>query len=196
MGTLSAALLLFLVMDPIGNVPVFLPLLQKLTPARRRFVLAREMLIALGVLFVFLFAGDALLGALQLKQESISIAGGIILFLIGIRMIFPTPEGLFGDNPEGEPFIVPMAIPGVAGPSAMAALLLMTNSEPGRTADWSLALFAAWLATALILLSSTYLFRWLGESVLTALERLMGMLLVAISVQMFLDGIVMYLGKS
>jgi len=193
MGTLSAALLLFLVMDPIGNIPVFLPLLQKLTPARRRLVLARELLIALGVLFVFLFAGDALLGALQLKQESISIAGGIILFLISIRMIFPTPEGLFGDSPDGEPFIVPMAIPCVAGPSAMAMLLLLGSQSPERRLDWSLALVLAWLGTAIILFGAIALYRVLGTRVLIALERLMGMLLVAVSVQMFLDGVASYL---
>ena len=195
--TLSAGILLFLIMDPLGNIPLFLSQLRNVAPTRRRTVLVRELVIALIVLFAFLFGGGFVLSALQLRPESISIAGGIVLFLIGVKMIFPPRDGnMFGASPGGEPFIVPMAIPGVAGPSAMAALLLMTNSEPGRTADWSLALFAAWLATALILLSSTYLFRWLGESVLTALERLMGMLLVAISVQMFLDGIVMYLGKS
>lgn len=195
--TLSAGILLFLIMDPLGNIPLFLTQLRNVTPPRRRRVLLRELIIALIVLFAFLFGGGFVLRALQLRPESISIAGGIVLFLIGVKMIFPPRDGnMFGGSPGGEPFIVPMAIPGVAGPSAMAALLLMTNSEPGRTADWSLALFAAWLATALILLSSTYLFRWLGESVLTALERLMGMLLVALSVQMFLDGVVMYLGKS
>jgi len=161
-------------------------------------VLVRELSIALVVLFAFLFGGRYVLGALQLRQESVSIAGGIVLFLIGVKMIFPPRDGnMFGDPAAGvEPFIVPMAIPGVAGPSAMAALMLMTNSQPGRTADWSMALFAAWLATALILLSSTVLFRILGNSVLTALERLMGMLLVALSVQMFLDGIVLYIGKG
>jgi small neutral amino acid transporter SnatA (MarC family) len=195
--TLSAGILLFLIMDPLGNIPLFLSQLRNVAPLRRRRVLIRELIIALAVLFAFLFGGGFVLRALQLRPESISIAGGIVLFLIGVKMIFPPRDGsMFGASPSGEPFIVPMAIPGVAGPSAMAALLLMTNSEPGRTADWSLALFAAWLATALILLSSTYLFRWLGESVLIALERLMGMLLVALSVQMFLDGIVVYLGKS
>ena len=193
MTTLSAALLLFLVMDPVGNIPVFLPLLQKLAPARRRVVLAREMLIALAVLFLFLFGGDAMLGALNLKQESISIAGGIILFLIGIRMIFPTPEGMFGDTPEGEPFIVPMAIPCVAGPSAMAMLLLLGNQSPERRLDWSLALVLAWLATAVVLFGAISLYRVLGTRVLIALERLMGMLLVAVSVQMFLDGLATYL---
>jgi MarC family membrane protein len=194
--TLSAGILLFLIMDPLGNIPLFLAQLRGVAPQRRRRVLVRELLIALVVLFVFLLGGDYVLRALQLRAESVSIAGGIVLFLIGVKMIFPPREGsMFGSAPAGEPFIVPMAIPGVAGPSAMAALLLMTNSAPGRTADWSLALFAAWLATALILLASTSLFRWLGESVLTALERLMGMLLVALSVQMFLDGIVVYLGR-
>jgi len=195
--TLSAGVLLFLIVDPLGNIPLFLSQLRNVAPLRRRRVLIRELIIALVVLFAFLFGGSFVLRALQLRAESISIAGGIVLFLIGVKMIFPPRDGnMFGAAPGGEPFIVPMAIPGVAGPSAMAALLLMTNSEPGRTADWSLALFAAWFATALILLSSTVLFRWLGESVLTALERLMGMLLVALSVQMFLDGIAVYLGKS
>ena len=191
MSTLSAGILLFLIMDPLGNIPLFLSLLRNVRKERRRLVLVRELLIALVVLFVFLFGGQYLLHLLQLKQESVSIAGGIVLFLIGIRMIFPPQEGIFGDA-EGEPFIVPMAIPAVAGPSTMAAVMLLANSNPGRTADWSVALFLAWLATAFILLSSTYLFRWLGTSVLTALERLMGMLLVALSVQMFLDGAVAY----
>ena len=192
MSTLSAGILLFLIMDPLGNIPLFLSLLKNVAPHRRRFVLIRELLIALVVLFVFLFGGKYLLAALQLKQESVSIAGGIVLFLIGIRMIFPSKDGIFGGDVTEEPFIVPMAIPAVAGPSTMAAVMLLANSNPGRTVDWSIALFLAWLATALLLVSSTYLYRWLGPSVLTALERLMGMLLVALSVQMFLDGVVAY----
>ena len=155
-------------------------------------MLVRELLIALVVLFGFLFGGRVLLQLLQLKQESVSIAGGIVLFLIGVRMIFPPGRGIFGEIEGGEPFIVPLAIPAVAGPSTMAAVMLLANSQPGRTVDWSVALFVAWLVTAMILLSSTYLYRWLGHSVLTALERLMGMLLVALSVQMFLDGAVAY----
>lgn len=192
MSTLSAGVLLFLIMDPLGNIPLFLSILRNVAPERRRLVLVRELLIALLVLFGFLFGGRYLLRLLQLKQESVSIAGGIVLFLIGVRMIFPPPHGIFGDT-DGEPFIVPLAIPAVAGPSTMAAVMLFANSSPGRTVDWSVALFLAWLATAFILMSSTYLFRYLGTSVLTALERLMGMLLVALSVQMFLDGVVAYL---
>ncbi|WP_274378293.1 YhgN family NAAT transporter [Rhodanobacter sp. IGA1.0] len=198
MTTLSAGILLFLIMDPLGNIPLFLSLLKDVPPRRRRHVMVRELLIALGVLLAFLFGGQYILHLLQLRQESISIAGGIVLFLIGIRMVFPPADGggIFGKSGGGEPFIVPMAIPGVAGPSAMAALLLLTNTQPGRTADWVLALLLAWLATALILLSSTYLFRWLGESVLTALERVMGMLLIALSVQMFMAGVASFLRAS
>ena len=190
--------MLFLIMDPLGNIPIFLSLLKGVPPRRRRRVLVRELLIALGVLLGFLIGGQHLLNLLQLKPDSISIAGGIVLFLIGIRMVFPPADGggIFGKSGGGEPFIVPMAIPGVAGPSAMAALLLLTNTQPGRTADWAIALLGAWLATALLLFFSTYLFRWLGESVLTALERVMGMLLIALSVQMFMGGVAAFLHLS
>jgi multiple antibiotic resistance protein len=193
MTVASAALLLFLILDPLGNIPVFLGLLKPLPEARRRIVLARELLIALVVLMLFLWGGKYMLELMHLRQESVSIAGGIVLFLIGLRMIFPRPEGLMGELPGGEPFIVPMAIPLVAGPSGMAAVMLMGSNEPGRLTEWSLALLIAWAATAAILFSATYLYRWLGTRVLIAVERLMGMLLVAISVQMFLDGLGTYL---
>jgi len=194
--TLSAGIMLFLILDPLGNIPIFLSLLKNVAPQRRRYVLVRELVIALVTLFVILFCGSTVLKLMQLRIESVSIAGGIVLFLIGVKMVFPGEGGVFGDNGGGEPFIVPMAIPGVAGPSAMAALMLMANSQPGRTADWSIALFCAWLATALILLASTWLFRLLGQSVLSAIERLVGMLLVALSVQMFLDGFTAYMKLS
>ena len=193
MTILQAALLLFLILDPLGNIPVFLSLLRRLEPRRQRVVLARELLIALAVLLLFLWAGKYALDAMHLRQESVAIAGGIVLFLIGIRMIFPPPEGLMGEIPGGEPFIVPMAIPLVAGPSGMAAVMLMGSKEPDRLGEWSLALLAAWAATSAILFSATWLYRLLGARALTAIERLMGMLLVAISVQMLLDGLSGYL---
>ncbi|MCW4453832.1 YhgN family NAAT transporter [Flavobacterium sp. MXW15] len=193
MTILSAALLLFLILDPLGNIPVFLSLLKPLAPRRQRIVLVRELLIALVVLMGFLWGGKYALELMHLRQESVAIAGGIVLFLIGIRMIFPRPEGLMGAVPDGEPFIVPMAIPLVAGPSGMAAVMLMGSNEPTRLGDWSLALLIAWGATAAILMLAPLLYKLLGARALTALERLMGMLLVAISVQMFLDGIGTYL---
>ncbi|KRA54981.1 hypothetical protein ASD77_01105 [Pseudoxanthomonas sp. Root65] len=193
MTILSAALLLFLILDPLGNIPVFLSVLKPLPPRRQRIVVVRELLIALVVLMLFLWGGKYALEMMHLRQESVAIAGGIVLFLIGVRMIFPRPEGLMGELPGGEPFIVPLAIPLVAGPSGMAAVMLMGSNDPSRLGDWSLALLLAWGATAVILFSATVLYKWLGRRVLTAIERLMGMLLVAISVQMVLDGIGTYL---
>ena len=194
MTVLSAGVMLFLVLDPLGNVPFFLTILKEVPPKRRRWVMARELLIALGVLVAFLIGGRELLSIMQLRQEAISIAGGIVLFLIAIKMVFPPRDGgIFGPTGQGEPFIVPLAIPGVAGPSAMATLLLLTSTQPGREVEWGIALLAAWLATAVILMSATWLFKLLGESVLTALERVMGMLLIALSVQLFLGGLEAYL---
>ena len=189
----AAALLLFFILDPLGNIPVFLSLLKELPPQRQRKVLVRELLIALGVLMLFLWGGEYALELMHLKQESVSIAGGIVLFLIGLRMIFPTAEGVMGDVPGGEPFIVPLAIPMIAGPSGMAAVMLLGSQQPDRMGDWMLALTLAWGATAVILFCATWLKKWLGMRVLTALERLMGMVIVAISVQMLLDGISSYL---
>ena len=187
--TLSAGILLFLIMDPLGNIPLFLGQLRQVAPERRRRVLVRELIIALVVLFAFLFGGRYVLGALQLRQESVSIAGGIVLFLIGVKMIFPPRDGnMFGDPAAGvEPFIVPMAIPGVAGPSAMAALMLMTNSQPGRTADWSMALFAAWLATIVTRVSSCWLN---GSGSRLSTEK------TPISLSLILSGIAIWLSAS
>ncbi len=188
MDTLSAAVMLFLIMDPIGNLPVFLCMLRSLPAARRRRVMVRELLISLCVLLLFLFTGQQLLNVLNLRQEAVSIAGGIVLFLIALRMIFPL-RGTVSGLPEGEePFIVPMAIPMIAGPSTLAALLLLANQYPARMLDWTLALLLAWAASAVILMVHEQLHRLLGERVLIALERLMGMLLVMVAVQMLLDG--------
>lgn len=159
MTILSAALLLFLILDPLGNIPVFLSVLKPLPPKRQRFVLARELLIALFVLMAFLWGGKYALELMHLRQESVAIAGGIVLFLIGIRMIFPRPEGLMGEIPDGEPFIVPLAIPLVAGPSGMAAVMLMGSNEPTRLWDWSLALMIAWIGASTILASAPLLYK-------------------------------------
>lgn len=195
MTIVSACITLFLVLDAPGNVPFFLSILKDVPPKRRRWVMIRELLIALGVLVAFLVGGRELLSVMQLRQEAISIGGGVVLFLIAIKMVFPPKDGggIFGPTGQGEPFIVPLAIPGVAGPSAMATLLLMTSAQPGREMEWGLALLIAWLATAAILLGSTWLFKLLGESVLAAMERVMGMLLIALSAQMILGGVEAYL---
>ena len=185
MDLLSAATLLFLVMDPLGNIPIFLSILDKVPEDRRRRVLVRELFLALLVLLAFLFFGKYLLGFLGLSEHAIRIAGGIILFLIALKMVFPVRRSAH-DNEElhGEPLLVPLAIPMVAGPSAMAVVMLMASNDPSRMLDWTLALFAAWLLSSLILMSATGLKRFLGRRGLIAMERLMGMLLIALAVQM------------
>ena len=190
---LSAATMLFLIMDPLGNLPIYMSVLKTIEPKRRRIVIMRELCIALFILVVFLHSGQALLDFLQIKQETVSIAGGIILFLIALRMIFPQPGGIMGLPAGDEPFIVPLAIPMIAGPSTMAALILLSNQKPNMMTEWTIALCAAWLVSAIILSMSNTVHRILGEKGLNALERLMGMILVMIAIQMLLNGIGAYI---
>lgn len=190
----SAVITLFLIMDPLGNVPLFLSVLKNVRPERRRRVLLREILFAYLVLLAFLFFGSFVLQFLELDQETISIAGGIVLFLIAIRMIFPSERFGESDELEGEPFLVPLAVPLIAGPSTLAVLLLLQRSAPGQVGSLLLALTIAWALTAVILLSSTFLYRLLRQRGLIAVERLMGMLLVMLAVKMFMNGIRATLG--
>lgn len=185
----SAATVLLFVMDPFGNVPTVLALLRDVEPSRRRRVIARELLIALGVLMVFLFAGQAILNFLGLQRESVTIAGGIVLGIIGLRLIFPRPEGLMGHQLAGEPFLVPLAIPLIAGPSAMATVILMARNAPDQMGRSALAILLAWGLTAAVLLAAPTLYRLLRERGLQAVARLMGMLLIMIAVQMVLNGL-------
>jgi len=189
MTTFSAAILLFFVMDPIGNIPLFLAALKPVDPARRLRVVGRELLIAYALLVAFLFVGRPLLSMLAISEPALTIAGGIVLFLIALRMVFPAEHGKLGEDIDGEPFVVPLAVPYIAGPSALATVLLMTSRDPARRADWFFALSAAWLASAVILLLGARLSQFLGAKGITAIERLMGMVLVASAVQMFLDGV-------
>lgn len=201
MEFVSIALVLFLIMDPLGNVPIFLSVLKNIDPQRHLKIVFRELVIAYIILLIYLFAGQYILDLLALTQEAIGISGGIILFLIALRMIFPPVDGMFGEGQKGpteqadEPMIVPLAIPAVAGPSTMAVLMLMTTSHGVWTMFMAVTL--AWICTAGILLTSTPLHRVLGKKGLTAFERLMGMILVMMSVQMMLNAIQSFnLGSS
>jgi len=188
MSIVSSALLLLLVMDPLGNIPAFLSALKDVDPARQPRIVIRELLIALVIMIVFLFAGQVVLGLFHISESALTIAGGVILFLIALRMVFPSADRPSEDI-KGEPFIVPLAIPFVAGPSLLATELLLMSREPERWRDWLLALAGAWLATAIILMLASRLRAFLSQKGLVAMERLMGMVLVAIAVQMFLSGI-------
>lgn len=193
MTLLSAAVLLFFVMDPLGNVPLFLSALRHVDPARYRAVILRELLIALAILVVFLFVGQYLLDLLHISSAALTAGGGIVLLLIALRMIFPSHERSLREEVEGEPFVVPLAVPYTAGPSTLATELLLMSQEPERWALWLGAVVLAWLATATILFFSGNLRRVLGERGLTAMERLMGMLLVLVAVEMLMGGVAEYL---
>jgi len=197
MTVFSAALLLFLVMDPFGNVPVFLSVLRPVEHDRRRWIIGRELLIALVFLVVFLFGGQYLLGAIGLSESSVTVAGGLILFLIALKMVFPSPGGVFGEDVEetsGAPMLVPLAVPLVAGPSALASVLFIMSKDPTRWLEWLGALLLAWAATGLVLLLAPNLAKLLGRRGLVATERLMGMVLTAIAAKMVLGGVAEFYG--
>jgi len=185
----SAVVILLLVMDPIGNIPLFVSLLRQVEPERRTRVILRECAIAFAVLLVFVFFGAAILGILGLSDPSLTIAGGVILFLISLRMIFRRPEGVFGDTVSGEPFIVPLAIPSIAGPAAIATVMLLVSRAPLRLLEWCAAVSVAMLVTVALLVSADRLAKLAGEQGLLAFERLMGLILTAIAVEMLLRGI-------
>ena len=189
MTVVSAAILLFLVMDPLGNILLFVTALQSVPAKRRRRVVTRELLIAYAVLVVFLFTGEHLLHALNISGPALTIAGGLVLFLIALRMVFPSADSPLAEHIKGEPFLVPLAIPYVAGPSTLATLLLLMSREPSRWPEWLLALTSAWLVSAAILVLGGRIGEFLGRRGLLALERLMGLLLVAVAVQMFIEGL-------
>jgi multiple antibiotic resistance protein len=189
MSVLSAAVILTLVMDPVGNAPVFKAVLSKLPREQRLRIIVREMLIALAILALFLFFGPFILTAMNLTPPALAIAGGVVLFLVAIRMIFPGAGGLGVGEDEGDPFIVPLAMPMIAGPATITMVVLFTTREPERAMEWLVALLIAWVVSAAVLVSSDYLLGRIGERGQRALVRLMGMILTAIAVQMLLGGI-------
>ncbi len=196
MRLLSIAFSLFLLMDPIGNIPFYISFLKGLDPKRQRFIIFRELIIALFIIMLFNFIGDGLMKFLRVQNDTIQVAGGIILFLLCLKMIFPPPhdpnEGLPHD---AEPFIVPLAVPLVAGPSVLAAVMIYSKQEDS---SWIMlgAILIAWVASLLILMASSFLKSVLGWRGILALERLMGLILILISVQMFMSGLSSFIQRQ
>ena len=186
---LSAVIVLALVIDPFGNVPLVNAMLADVPRARRRLVILRECAIAFVILAAFMAFGRAFLRLMHLSETSLSIAGGVILFMIAIRMVFAHPEGAFGPQTRGEPLIVPLAIPLIAGPSALATVMLMASREPEKLGMWAAALTVAMALTTLVLALGDRLQQWMGDRAMQAVERLMGLILTAIAVEMLLGGI-------
>jgi len=189
---LSAVILLLLVLDPLGSLPVFIPIMRDVPPERRTLVALREVAIAFAVLFAFMFLGEGFLRVMRLSERSLEVAGGVILLMVAIRMIFSHEGGVYG-TPEGkEPFIFPLAVPLLAGPSAMATVLLLASRQPDRVLSWVGALACAMLVSGAVLLLCERIRRLLGDSVVSALEKLMGLVLTAIAVEMILAGLKQY----
>jgi MarC family membrane protein len=185
----SATVLLILITDPFGNIPLFVNALRGVAAGRRVIVILREVAIAFGILLVFMLTGERFLRMMNLTDVSLRLAGGIVLFLIAIRMIFPHPDGPFGSDTQGEPLIVPLAIPALAGPSALATVMLLTSQAPGQTMEWIGALSVTMVVCAIVLVLAERIERLLGTRTVMAFERLMGLVLAAISVEMILVGI-------
>ena len=196
MSVYAIVMTLFLVMDPIGNIPLFLVLLRRYSAKRYVWIIVRESVIAWGILCAFAFCGHSFLESLHISESALGMAGGIILLLIAIKMIFPGADQEQVVDEASEPLIVPLAVPLIAGPSALAAVLLLASDLTGHR-DWLLAgISIATLVCVLILISARLIKRLVGERVLTAVGRLMGMILTTIAVQMFLDGLKLFVMQN
>ena len=190
---LSALVLLLLVLDPFGSLPIFIAVMKGVDPARRSRVAIREVLIASAVLLGFMLAGQAFLSLMHLSERSLEVAGGVILLVIAMKMIFATGGELYaGDGKPREPLIFPLAVPLLAGPSAMATVLLLASRQPGRLLEWAGALTVAMVVSGAVMLSADRIRRLLGDSMVTAIEKLMGLVLTAIAVEMVLAGLKRY----
>jgi multiple antibiotic resistance protein len=194
MSLLSIAFSLFLLMDSIGNIPLYITFLKGVDPKRQRYVITREMLIALLVIILFNFLGTGLMHFLNIRHATIQIAGGVILFLLCLKMIFPPPHDSHDIAPhDSEPLIVPLAVPLVAGPAVLAAVIIYSHQQTALVMIG--AIFIAWAASLLILLASSFLKNVLGWRGIMAMERLMGLVMILIAVQMFLSGITSFIQK-
>lgn len=195
MNLIQATVLLFLIMDPIGNLPVFNSILKNRSAYESVKIIIRELIFAYLLLIGFLILGDYVLSYLSLSVSALHIAGGIILLLVAMGMVFPGIGMKMVDANE-EPFFVPLAMPLVAGPAAIAIMLILGSSQPANTITWVIALSISWSLAALILVPSPWIFKFIGEKAARILERIMGMILIMLAVQMFLNGIEQYVGAS
>lgn len=192
---LQTTLLLILVIDPLGNVPLFASIIRNVPHKRQTRVILRDLVIALLVMLAVLMGGRTLMAYLGLSQAAIGIAGGIVLFLIAIRLVFPPANDEEYAAGTGEPFIVPLAVPLVAGPSAMATLMLLSGRSPDQLPTLALATLLAWAVSAPVMLAAPFLARFVGTRILKASTCLIGMLLVAVAAQQFLDGLQIAIAK-
>ncbi|MBS0628867.1 MAG: NAAT family transporter [Verrucomicrobia bacterium] len=193
MNLFGLSLTLFLLMDSIGNVPIFLSILKRIKPERQRAIIFRELILALIIIISFFFIGNYILALLKISQEAVNISGGVILFVIGLKLVFPKQNDSIAAEGSQEPFLVPLAVPLVAGPATLATVMLLSHKQ---VSSWLVlgAIFIAWVATTVILLAAPSLKKVLGERGIAACERFTGLILIMLSIQMFLDGLKPFFG--
>ncbi len=195
MTIFALAFALFVLIDPVGNIPLFLKTLHPFKPKRQRIILIREMLIALGIMIGFQFGGEAMLQALHIQKDALYIAGAVILFLIALEMVFKSSADKDPQQVIDEPLIVPLAIPLIAGPAVLAAVTIFATQE-ANDLKVTTAIVLAWLGSVVILFFASFLQNILGKKGLLALEKLMGLILTLMSVEMFLEGIRIFMNGS
>lgn len=187
-GFLTIAAAIFFVLNATGQIPLFLAMLARFDQKRQLKIITRELVIALAILLLFTFFGDAVLRILGISRPIIAIAGGVLLFLISLTMIFP--KSVAEDPGKAlvhEPMIIPLAIPVITGPGSITTVMLYAH-ETGSAFLVAAAAFAAWVPSLIILLLGSYIKQILGEKGLVAVERLGGMLVCLIGIQMFTSG--------
>lgn len=195
MTLFNLAFMLFLIMDPIGNVSSFLSLVKEIPPKRQLWIVIREMLIALFFMLLFNEIGEYIFNILQISDPVIRLSSGLILFLVAIKILFPSVDSPRANLPQGEPFVIPLAIPLIAGPALLATIMLYAHDTDSELLMIG-AIFAAWIAASIVLLASPFLKRVLGNNGLMACERLMGMILVLLAIQRFAEGVQLFIKSN
>ena len=191
MSVFWLAISLFIIMDSVGNIPIYITILKEIPQHRQYTIIIRELLIALAIMILFYYLGSPILDFLKIDQETVSIAGGIILFILGFKMVFPHEEEEESLKKIKEPFIVPLAVPLTAGPGVLATIMLLS----GKINQLAMlaAISMAWAASLLVLLVAPIANKKLGDKGIIAIERLMGLVLVLMAVQMFMTGLKSFL---
>lgn len=195
MNVFTLSLMLFLIMDPIGNISSYLNLVKEIPVSRQRWIILREMLIALAAMILFNEIGEFIFNALQISDVSVRLASGLILFLVALKILFPSIDSPRANLPKGEPFVIPLAIPLIAGPALLATIMLYARILPDQSTMLA-AIFIAWLAAAFVLYFASSLKKILGANGLMACERLMGMVLILLAIQRFAEGVQLFIQQA
>jgi multiple antibiotic resistance protein len=188
---LNQAVLLWAIIDPIGTIPLFLSVTRGKTPAQQRAIALKAILIATGILITFIVAGQIFLNAMGIRMSSFQIAGGIVLFLFALTMIFEKNEKA-SDTDQNDVAVFPLAVPSIAGPAAMMGVVVLTDNDrfsiPQQAVTAGVMLIVL-LVTYILLLLAGPIKRLIGDSGASIVSRVMGLVLAALAVETVIAGI-------